>query len=83
MGHGDVYTITTRSWTGDRTERNRLCYTVTTRGRGVMTYRISSKIESTRDIGNYKIFLTSSGSLYVCSNFKDYQPTFSNGYKRI
>ena len=84
MGYGDVYTITERSWVGyDDVEKNRLCYAVTFGDRGILTYRITSKIKSISDIGNYKVFLTNSGSLYVCLKFKDSAPTMSFGYKRV
>ena len=78
MGLGDVITITERSWIGYGKDKDKLCYVVEYGSRGVKKYIYTSKIKETTNIGDYKIFLTNSGTLYICTNFKNYPPTISS-----
>jgi hypothetical protein len=78
MGCGDVRNIKERSWIGWGKDKDKLCYAVEYGTRGVKQYIYTSKIKEITNIGDYKIFLTNSGTLYICTLFKDYPPTVSS-----
>jgi len=73
MSKGEVKHVKKRSWV----EGKKLYFSVDIEGnlRGVRDFNITSEIIRECVIGEYKVFLTRSGTLYICSNFKSYAPT--------